>query len=136
MKSWVCVFALLDVSQQKKAELELEKERLVLKQRVIENTLQLQEANAELLRANHAKDEFLAAMSHELRTPLNAVLSSTGALQDGIYGELNDQQERILGGVIESGQDLLALINDILDVARAEVGKIRLELNPVRVDGL
>ena len=129
----VCI-ALLDVSQQKKAELELEKERLVLKQRVIDSTLQLQDANAELLRANHAKDEFLAAMSHELRTPLNAVLSSTGALQDGIYGSLSDPQQRVLKGVMESGQDLLVLINDILDVARAEVGKIRLEINLVRVD--
>jgi PAS domain S-box-containing protein len=129
----VCI-AVLDVSKQKKAELDLEKERLLLQQRVLESTTKLQEANADLLRANHAKDEFLASMSHELRTPLNDIITSTDALQGAVYGLLNDQQLRILAGIKESGQDLQMLITDILDVARAEVGKMKLDISQVRLD--
>ena len=127
---------LLDVSRQKKAELDLDKERLLLQQRVLESTTKLKEANAELMRANHAKDEFLASMSHELRTPLNDVLTSVDALQNGVYGPVSELQQRILVGARESGQDLQTLITDILDVARAEVGKMKLEFNQVLLDSV
>lgn len=131
----VCV-AMLDITHQKRSEQDLEKERLLLKQRVEENTTQLQEANANLLRANHAKNEFLATMSHELRSPLSAVLNSTEALMGSVYGQLNDQQMRVLGGIKESGQDLLTLINDILDISSAEAGKIRIELALVKIENV
>jgi signal transduction histidine kinase/CheY-like chemotaxis protein len=81
--------------------------------------------------ANRAKDEFLASMSHELRTPLNAVLGLAEVLQERVHGPLNDKQAKLLGSIRESGQHLLALIEDVLDVAKIEAGKINLELGPV-----
>ncbi|NTU80228.1 MAG: PAS domain S-box protein [Chloroflexales bacterium] len=96
----------------------------------------LRQANSELVRASHLKDEFLANMSHELRTPLNAILGRTEVLQEQIFGELNERQLRSIRSVEESGRDLLALINDILDVAKIEAGRIELELEPCDVQML
>jgi protein-histidine pros-kinase len=86
----------------------------------------LQEKNIELANANAAKDHFLASMSHELRTPLNAIIGFTGTLLMKLPGPLNADQERQLRTVQQSGQHLLALINDLLDVARIEAGKFDL----------
>ncbi|WP_140637302.1 response regulator [Methylibium rhizosphaerae] len=80
--------------------------------------------------ANRAKSEFLASMSHELRTPLNAVLGYAQLLTRG--GGLSPRQARGLDVIHQSGQHLLALINDILDLARIEAG--RTELNPQPVN--
>jgi PAS domain S-box-containing protein len=113
---------------------------LALEQRVAERTAQWQAANAELHQANseltqalRAKDEFLAAMSHELRTPLTAILGLTESLQMDIYGALNDKQRRVLVTVYESGQHLLAIISDILDLAKVTVGKLAVQLRPVSI---
>ena len=86
-----------------------------------------------LARAARLKDEFLASMSHELRTPLNAVLGLSEALQEQIYGPLNERQHKPLRSIEESGRHLLALINDILDVSKIEAGKLELEIGPVSV---
>ncbi|MGA1264547.1 MAG: GAF domain-containing protein [Prochlorothrix sp.] len=86
--------------------------------------------------ANRAKSEFLANMSHELRTPLNAVLGLSEGLREGVYGELQPYQAQVLATIEKSGQHLLALINDILDVAKIEAGKIELELVPVSLQKL
>lgn len=83
----------------------------------------LQEKNLELARANEAKDRFLASMSHELRTPLNAIIGFTGTLLMRLPGPLNDEQVKQLGTVKASARHLLALINDLLDVAKVEAGQ-------------
>jgi|GEM_PF-456555 len=79
--------------------------------------------------ANQAKSEFLAVMSHELRTPLNAILGLSEGLQLSIYGELNSLQQSSIATIEQSGQHLLDLITEILDLAKIESG--HLELNPV-----
>src|SRR6185436_2338239 len=95
--------------------------------RVDERTADLSAANAELARAAVLKDEFLANMSHELRTPLNAILGLSEALQEEVYGPLTARQLNTLQNIEQSGRHLLALINDILDLAKVEAGKIELE---------
>jgi His Kinase A (phospho-acceptor) domain len=72
------------------------------------------------------KDEFLAAMSHELRTPLNAVLGMSEALQEEVFGVVNDKQLKSLRMIERSGRHLLSLINDILDVSKISAGKLEL----------
>jgi len=105
-----------------------------LELRVAERTGELSAANVELARANRLKDEFLAAVSHELRTPLNAILSLTQGLEEQVFGPLNDKQLKSLHGVGESGRHLLSLINDVLDVAKIQAGKLELEICPVAVE--
>jgi PAS domain S-box-containing protein len=79
--------------------------------------------------ASQAKSEFLANMSHELRTPLNAIIGFSEVLLEKMFGELNTRQEDYLRDVLGSGQHLLSLINDILDLAKVEAGKMELELS-------
>jgi PAS domain S-box-containing protein len=122
-----------DISERKEAEDALTEERALLAQRVHERTAELSLANAELARAARMKDEFLAAMSHELRTPLNAVLGMSEALQEQVYGEMNEKQLNALARIEESGRHLLSLINDILDLARIEAGKLEPQIGPVHV---
>jgi CheY-like chemotaxis protein len=103
---------------------------------VAERTADLSRANAELSRAVHLKDEFLATMSHELRTPLNAILGRAEALQEEVYGPLMPRQDTAVHAIRESGQHLLSLINDILDLSKIEAGQLELELQPVDVEQL
>jgi PAS domain S-box-containing protein len=91
---------------------------------------ELQKKNDELADANRAKDLFLTGMSHELRTPLNAIIGFTGTLLMKMPGPLNADQESQLGTVQTSAKHLLALINDLLDVARIEAGKVELCIEP------
>jgi len=108
----------------------------LLARRVDERTADLSAANAELARTAMLKDEFLASMSHELRTPLNAVLGLSEALQEEVYGPLNDQQHRSLHSIEESGRHLLDLINDILDLAKIGAGKLELDLVPTSIEAI
>jgi protein-histidine pros-kinase len=85
----------------------------------------------ELEKANLAKNRFLASMSHELRTPLNAIIGFTGALLMRLPGPLTPDQERQLRTVQTSGRHLLSLINDLLDLAKIETGKLELRREPV-----
>jgi GAF domain-containing protein len=78
--------------------------------------------------ASQHKSEFLANMSHELRTPLNAIIGFSEVLGDRMFGELTDKQEEYLNDIMESGQHLLSLINDILDLSKIEAGRMELEL--------
>jgi signal transduction histidine kinase len=82
----------------------------------------------ELEAASRHKSEFLATMSHELRTPLNAIIGFSQVLQQQMYGPLNEKQADYVNDVLSSGQHLLNLINDILDLAKVEAG--RMELQP------
>jgi PAS domain S-box-containing protein len=91
----------------------------------------LQEKNVELENANLAKDRFLASMSHELRTPLNAIIGFTGTLLMKLPGPLSKDQEHQLRTVQASGRHLLSLINDLLDLAKIESGKVELRFEHV-----
>ena len=88
----------------------------------------LKEKNNELERANQAKDRFLASMSHELRTPLNGIIGFAEFLADGRPGPVNEKQKEYLEDILKSGQHLLHLINDMLDLVKVQAGK--LELSP------
>src|SRR5206468_4042515 len=83
--------------------------------------------------ASRHKSEFLASMSHELRTPLNAVIGFSDVLLDGMFGELNEKQRDYLEDIRDSGQHLLELLNDILDLSKIEAGRMRLEASPFLV---
>jgi PAS domain S-box-containing protein len=96
----------------------------------------LQLVNEELMRATRLKDEFLANMSHELRTPLNSILGMNEGLQEGIFGSINERQLKALRTIENSSTHLLALINDILDVAKIESGQITLDLTVTNIESL
>ncbi len=98
--------------------------------------LALQEKNIELERASRMKSEFLATMSHELRTPLNAIIGFSEVLKDGLIGRMSDTQQEYIGDIFTSGQHLLALINDILDLSKVEAGMMALELETVDLNDL
>jgi signal transduction histidine kinase len=91
------------------------------------NTMEkLQALNNQIEAASTAKSQFLANMSHEFRTPLNAIIGFTEVLQDQIPGPLNAEQLEYLGDVNNAGQLLLRLINDVLDLAKVEAGRLEL----------
>jgi signal transduction histidine kinase len=100
--------------------------------------MQLQQRTEQLSASNHAleqasltKDRFLSSMSHELRTPLNAIIGFTGTLLMKLPGPLTTDQEKQLRTIQRSSQHLLALINDILDLAKIESGRVELSLQSV-----
>ncbi|MFC1608058.1 ATP-binding protein [Candidatus Latescibacterota bacterium] len=91
---------------------------------------QILEYTAEVEKATRAKSEFLANMSHELRTPLNAIIGFSELLGQLSFGELNEKQSRYVVNILSSGNHLLTLINDILDLSKVEAGM--LEFSPER----
>jgi PAS domain S-box-containing protein len=91
----------------------------------------LQEKNTEPANANQAKDRFLATMSHELRTPLNAIIGFTGTLLMKLPGPLTADQNKQLTTIQSSARHLLSLINDLLDLAKIESGKVQVNLESV-----
>lgn len=122
--------------RRKAAEAALAEERVLLAQRVAERTGELRLANAELTHAAHAKDEFLATINHELRTPLNSIQLFAEILRKQLTGSLNERQARAVNGIEESSRHLLTLINDILDVAKMDAGKLTVELVPCGVEAV
>ena len=108
--------------------------RDVTRRREIENGLgkaheDLKELTAELQRVARVKSEFLANMSHELRTPLNSINGFSEVLYDETFGTLNEKQKKYVNNVLTSGKHLLLLINQILDMAKVEAGKMHLALS-------
>lgn len=115
----------VDFTQRKQAEEQLR-----------QTNEQLAQVNAELARATQLKDEFLANMSHELRTPLTSILGMSDMLKQEIYGSLNEKQHQYLEVISQSGNHLLTLINDILDLAKIESGKMELQILPTSIEAL
>ncbi|MDJ0798009.1 MAG: PAS domain S-box protein [Calothrix sp. MO_167.B12] len=97
------------------------------KDQLSERNYKLAFYNEELARATRLKDEFLASMSHELRTPLNAILGMAEGLQERVFGNITEEQSKALKTIERSGSHLLELINDILDIAKIESGKLKLD---------
>jgi signal transduction histidine kinase len=99
---------------------------------------EIEDKSRQLEAASRHKSEFLANMSHELRTPLNAIIGFSEVLGERMFGELNEKQEEYLKDIHASGQHLLSLINDILDLSKVEAGRMELELTdfnlPVTLD--
>ncbi|RJP64310.1 MAG: response regulator [Candidatus Abyssobacteria bacterium SURF_17] len=126
----------------KRYRTELEAYSHTLEQKVEERTKALRLINEELYRTNQQleavsklKSEFLANMSHELRTPLNAIIGFSEILSDQSYGMLNEKQLKYAQNVVTSGRHLLQLINEILDLAKVESGKMDLHLETFSVAG-
>ncbi len=110
------------------ARKQIEAERVLLEQALREKL--------ELEHANRMKSEFLATMSHELRTPLNAIIGFSEALKDGLIGPMSPTQQEYVGDIFTSGQHLLSLINDILDLSKVEAGMMMLDLEAVDLNAL
>ncbi len=125
-----------EIDERQRAEAALEAERALLAERVKERTAALSEANAQLARAARLKDEFLANMSHELRTPLNVIIGSSELLGQEIFGELSEKQQRYVNNIHESGEHLLSLITDILDLSKIEAGRLELERRSISVESV
>jgi len=119
------VLVFRDVTEQMEMEIGLEKAHEELK-----------ELTCELKRAARAKSEFLANMSHELRTPLNSINGFSEVLCDETFGPLNEKQKKYVNNVLTSGKHLLLLINQILDMAKVEAGKMNLALSSLPMKSL
>jgi signal transduction histidine kinase/HAMP domain-containing protein len=93
----------------------------------------LEKQRDQLSEMNRLKSEFLANVSHELRTPLNAILGYTELIQEQVYGPTTGEQREGLDGILESGRNLLTLINQILDLSKVESGKIEVYVTDVAI---
>lgn len=95
---------------------------------VLDRTLELEKARADAEKANKAKSEFLSRMSHELRTPMNAILGFSQLIE---MATVDEKQHKWVGNILKSGQHLLNLINEVLDISRIEAGRISISLEAV-----
>lgn len=96
----------------------------------------LEASTADLIRATQLKDEFLATISHELRTPLNAILGMSESLEEGVYGSINERQSQSIATIHRSGNNLLGMINDILEVSNITAGQCELKITNVEINEL
>ena len=113
----------------------------ITERREIENGLEkaheeLKDLATELKRVARVKSEFLANMSHELRTPLNSINGFSEVLYDETFGPLNEKQKKYVNNVLTSGKHLLLLINQILDMAKVEAGKMKLTLSSLPMQSI
>jgi signal transduction histidine kinase/ActR/RegA family two-component response regulator len=129
-----------EVEERREAQQEVMRLNEGLEQRVQERTVQLQSSNHELglakeaaEKANEAKSEFLSNMSHELRTPLNAILGFGQLLESDDLPSTPAQKKEFVEHILKAGRHLLTLINEILDLAHIESGKVTLSLEPVSI---
>jgi len=124
------VAAFIEITKQKKKELELQRLKEELEEKVQQRTAELQKEKDRAESANQAKSTFLANMSHELRTPLNAVLGYADILNNG---ERDQKKKKYLNTIVSSGNVLLQLINDVLDLSKIEAGKYELKYSPCSI---
>ena len=124
-----------DITESKKDQEKLKKYREHLEELVKGRTIELEEKTEELEHANlklqeldRLKSMFIASMSHELRTPLNSIIGFTGIVLQGMSGEVNSKQRKQLTLVKNSANHLLALINDVIDIGKIEVGKVEIAI--------
>jgi len=118
--------------RQKNRQLDTQNENLKsLTQKLLVQQQELIEKTSEVQRANQLKSEFLANMSHELRTPLNVIIGFSELMVDEVPGKINDEQRQCLGDILNAGEQLLGLINDVLDLSRIESGKVELKIDNV-----
>jgi len=125
------VSVLRDVTDLRRAANELEDRIRAATAGLADQNTRLQWQSRELEKANRLKSEFLASMSHELRTPINALIGYASLMLDRIYGDLTARQEEGLSRIQGAAQHLLALINDILDLAKIEAGRMPLHLEDI-----
>ncbi len=131
------VLVFFDISEQKRREAEildlnrrLRAARDDLERRVDERTRELVDARDAAQAANRAKSQFLSHMSHELRTPMNAVIGFAELLQNDVKHPLEAGQQRYIGEILKAGWHLVDLINDVLDMAKVEAGKLVVDNQP------
>ncbi len=125
------------ITERVKIEREIKSLNQNLEKKINERTAELQNTNTALMQAkkeeddaNQAKSEFLSRMSHELRTPMNAILGFAQLLE---MGDLDEKQIKSVNHILNSGQHLLNLINEVLEITRIEAGKISISLEPVNI---
>jgi signal transduction histidine kinase len=134
-----CVRAIEQIDGERRKTLaDLVRARDTLEARVGERTAELQESNQRLKdakdvaeSANRAKSEFLTMMSHEIRTPMNGILGFGQLLEDKVFGSLNPKQTEFVSAILECGNHLLDLINDILELSKVESGKLAVSMEAV-----
>jgi PAS domain S-box-containing protein len=125
-----CFVAVFDnITERKSMEESLKKHSEELEEKVRERTRQYEQAKVMAEHASKTKSDFLANMSHELRTPLNSIMGFSQILQNELYGAMNEKQKSYVNDIFGSGRHLLNVINDILDLAKVESGKMALELS-------
>ncbi len=112
-----------DITERKRAEYALRDAHATLDRQVKERTAELAAANRHLQELDRLKSLFVASMSHELRTPLNSIIGFTGMMLQQIPGPINAKQRDYLERVASSGRHLLALIGDVIDIAKIEAGQ-------------
>ena len=115
---------LRDITTRKKAEIMLQQAHDGLEKKVTDRTAELEEANLHLQELDKLKSMFIASMSHELRTPLNSIIGFSGLLLQGLSGDLNDEQKDSMERIHRSGNHLLELISDVIDISKIEAGRI------------
>jgi signal transduction histidine kinase len=124
----------LELEQQIEEAQQLTEELEMSNVQLQEATEAAERAQRDAVTANLAKSKFLAAMSHELRTPLNAIAGYLQLIEMGVHGPVTDAQRKALGRAQHSQQHLLALINDVLNFAKLEAGRIEYHLEDLRLD--
>src|SRR5471030_2496235 len=122
------VMVFRDITEQRRNLEEIRQLTVELEWRVDERTAELQAVNSQLLAATKVKSDFLSRMSHELRTPLNSIIGFSKLFLIGKIGELTENQRKYIGFVCESGDHLLSLVNDILDLSKIGTGNMVLDL--------
>lgn len=120
---WHAVGVVRDVTERKKDQ-----------EKMAEALNELEEVNLQLIVANQHRDQFLSHISHELRTPLNAILGFSQLLEKQYHGTLNERQQNSVKTIYTSGQHLLGIINDLLDISKIDAGSIDFNVNNFSID--